>query len=87
MRGQATSGATATEQALKAKFASTRVQEFQNEFARFASDAQKIRAEIISKHFDPQTIMERSNVRYMTGVNPQAAMEAIQMIKDWRGVK
>ena len=60
MRGQSTAGATATEQALKAKFASTRVQEFQNEFARFASDTQRIKAEIISKHFDPQTIAERS---------------------------
>ena len=81
MRGQADAPATATEQALKAKFASTRVQEFQNEFARFASDLQKLKAEIISKHFDVKTIIERSNVKYMTGTNPQAAMEAIQIIK------
>ena len=60
MRGQSSNGATATEQALKAKFASTRVQEFQNEFARFASDTQKIKAEIISKHFDPETIAKRA---------------------------
>jgi hypothetical protein len=81
MRGQASSGATATEQALKAKFASTRVQEFQNEFARFASDTQRIKAEIISKHFDPETIAQRSNVQYMTGTDPQLAVQAIQMIK------
>ena len=81
MRGQASGGATATEQALKAKFASTRVQEFQNEFARFASDLQKLKAEIISKHYDVKTIVERSNVKYMTGADPQAALEAIQIIK------
>jgi hypothetical protein len=81
MRGQSQSGATATAEALKAKFASTRVQEFQNEFARFASDCQKIKAEIISKHFDVETIAERSNVQYMTGSDPQKAMEAIQLIK------
>jgi hypothetical protein len=81
MRGQSTQGATATEQALKAKFASTRVQEFQNEFARFASDIQCIKAEIISKHFDPQTILSRANARYLTNENPQALMEAVQIIK------
>jgi hypothetical protein len=78
MRGQSTAGATATEQALKAKFASTRVQEMQNEFARFASDCQRIKAEIISKHFDPETILERSNAKYITGIDP---MQAIQLIK------
>lgn len=84
MRGQSTQGATATEQALKAKFASTRVQEFQNEFARFASDIQSIKAEIISKHFDPQTILTRSNAKYLTGSEQpeQAMLEAIQIIKD-----
>jgi hypothetical protein len=81
MRGQASSGATATEQALKAKFASTRVQEFQNEFARFASDAQRIKAEIISKHFDPETIAKESNVQFMMGQDPQIAMQAVQLIK------
>jgi hypothetical protein len=81
MRGQSTSGATATEQALKAKFASTRVQELQNEFARFASDCQAIKAEIISKFFDPATIIERSNVKYMTGADPMVAQKAIEIIK------
>ena len=81
MRGQADAPATATEQALKAKFASTRVQEFQNEFARFASDLQKLKAEIISKHYDVKTIVERSNVKYMAGSDPQTALQAIQILK------
>ena len=81
MRGQSSGDATATEQALKAKFASTRVQEFQNEFARFASDTQKIKAEIISKHFDPETIAKRSNVQFMTGADQQGVQAAIQLIK------
>lgn len=83
MRGQSTQGATATEQALKAKFASTRVQEFQNEFARFASDIQSIKAEIIAKHFDPQTIMQRANARYLGNSDQPdpALLEAVQIIK------
>jgi hypothetical protein len=81
MRGQASSGATATEQALKAKFASTRVQEFQNEFARFASDAQRIKAEIISKHYDEESIAKESNVQFMFPPDQQNAGQAIALLK------
>ena len=81
MRGQATSGATATEQALKAKFASTRVQEFQNEFARFASDAQRIKAEIIAKHYDEENIAKQSNVQFMFPPDQQMAGQAVALLK------
>lgn len=81
MRGQSTSGATATEQALKAKFASVRIQELQNEFARFASDCQSLKAEIISKHYDPETIIKCSNVQYMVPGDQQMAQQAIELIK------
>ena len=62
VRGQAETHATATEQSIKAQFASTRLQTDQDEVARFASDLQKLRAEIISKHYEPETIIERSNL-------------------------
>ena len=62
VRGEASQKATATEQRLKAGFASTRLQTDQDEVARFATDLQKLRAEIVSKHFDEQTIVERSNL-------------------------
>jgi hypothetical protein len=81
MRGQSTQGATATEQSLKAKFASVRVQRLQNDFARFASEIQSLKAEIISKHFDPQNIAMRSNIKYMVGPDQQLAQQAIELIK------
>jgi hypothetical protein len=81
MRGQSQSGATATEQSLKAKFASARVQRLQNDFARFASDVQSLKAEIISKHFDPKTIVERSNIQYMVGADQQLAQQAVGLVK------
>ena len=62
MRGMAAQKATATEQRIKARFGSTRIQSEQDELARFASDAQKIRAFIIAKMFDPETIIQRSNI-------------------------
>jgi hypothetical protein len=79
MRGQASTTTTATEQAIKARFASVRVQTLQDEFARFCSDVQKIKAEIISKHFDPQTIIEQSNI--MRTPDAQLAQAGVELIK------
>lgn len=62
MRGQQQAGQTATTSALEAKFGSIRMQRRQDEFARFASEAQQIRAEMICKLCDDETIIERSNV-------------------------
>jgi hypothetical protein len=80
MRGQASdASATATEQSIKAKFGSVRLQRYQDEFARFASDLQKLKAEVVSKHFEPQTIFEQSNAQFSFDI--QQAMAAIQLIK------
>ena len=79
MRGQAASAATATEQSIKARFASVRVQSRQDELARFASDIQRIKAEIIAKHFEPQTILDRSNIAQ--SFDAQLAGQAIELIK------
>jgi len=80
MRGAAMAGATATEQAIKARFASVRVQALQDEFSRFAGDVQKLKAEIISKHFDPETIVRKSNV--MATHDAELAQQGVQVIKD-----
>lgn len=79
MRGQAATVATATEQSIKARFASVRVQSRQDELARFASDIQRIKAEIISKHFDPQTIFDRSNIAH--SFDAQLAQQAVELIQ------
>lgn len=83
MRGQATqAGASATEQAVKARFGSVRVQRRQDEFARFVSDAQALKLEIVSKHFQPQTILERSNAAYaFKDEAPEVVQQAVQLLK------
>ena len=82
MRGsQAAGGAvTATERALEARFASVRIQALQDEFANYATDLIRLRAEVISKHFDPQTIIEQSNIEK----TPDAAlaMAGVELIKN-----
>jgi len=79
MRGQQTENGTPGEAQIKAKFASIRMQALQDEFARFASDTQKIRAELIAKFFDVSTILERSNAQYT--FDAQVAPQAAEFIK------
>lgn len=81
MRGQAAqAGASATEQSIKAKFGSVRMQALQDEFARFASDLQRLKAEIMAKRFQPESIIRQSNIEH----TPDAPMaqQAVSLIKD-----
>jgi hypothetical protein len=81
MRGQASAaGTSATEQNLKAKFASTRIQAMQDGFALFATELQKLKAQVISKHYSPETILKQSNI--MMTPDAQFAEQAIALIKD-----
>lgn len=82
MRGQATStGTTATEQAIKAKYGGVRVQKAQDEFASYASDAQRVRGEIVCKHFAPETIAQRANVQGLSEADRQYVPQALQLLK------
>ncbi len=47
---------------LKARFGSVRVQKLSDEFATFASDLLALKAEVIARHFSPETIMMRANI-------------------------
>ena len=83
MRGTSNEkGVTATEQALKAKFASVRMQYRQDRFARFATEALRIKAEIILKHFDADQIILRSNIEATP--DNALAQQAVQLLRDER---
>lgn len=62
MRGATDPSETARAQGIKAKFGSVRLQRMQDEVARFASDIQKLKAQIIARHFDAETIIAYSNI-------------------------
>lgn len=82
MRGQAADAAeTATAQGIKARFGSVRVQAKQDELARFASELAWLKAQVIAKLFDPETILERANAQYMFD-DPATAQRAVALIKD-----
>lgn len=81
MRGQAMDGGeTATAAAGKMRYASVRVQHAQNEFARFATELQQLRAEAIVNLFDAETIKRRSNIERTP--DKAVADQAIAMLKD-----
>ena len=85
MRGaQAAGGAvTATERALEARFASVRIQALQDEFADYATDLIRLRAEVISIHFSPETIIKHSNIESTAdGQNPELVQAAVALIKN-----
>ena len=79
MRGITRATETATAQQIKAQYGSTRVQHKQFEVGAWVARAQQIKAEIISLHFQPQTIIERSNVENTPDV--KYAQAAVQLIK------
>jgi hypothetical protein len=79
MRGATQAGETATAQSIKAKFASVRVQFQQDEFASFATDLQRLRCEVIAKHFDDESIVRESNMQNTD--DAQHIPEALQIIR------
>lgn len=82
MRGaatQASSRISATQRQLEANYGSIRIEALQNEFARFVSDLQALKAEIIAKHFQPYCIMQQSNI--LMTPDAQFAEQAIKLIK------
>jgi hypothetical protein len=80
MRGSSRASETATAQQIKAQFGSTRIQLLQFYIAEWITEALRIKAEIIAKHFQPETIITRSNI--MRTPDAQYAQPAVQLIKD-----
>ena len=79
MRGITRATETATAQQIKAQYGSTRVQAKQFEVGSWVAQAQTIKAEIISLHFQPKTIIERSNV--MNTPDSKYAEQAVGLLK------
>ena len=64
----------------RARFASVRVQHLEEEFARFASDLMTLRAEVIARHWEGETILVQSNATAMME-EKQLIFQAIELIK------
>lgn len=67
IRGQGDPNETATGVQTKGQFATLRLSAMQGDVARFNRDMVQIAAEIISEHFDPETIIQLSGVKLLHG--------------------
>lgn len=64
----------------RTKFASIRIQHLQEEFARFASDLMTLRAQVVGLHWEPETILLKSNANSFLE-DQQAIQAGISLIK------
>lgn len=71
---------TATAQRGKIRYSGARTQAVMDEFSRFATELQQLRAEVIVNFFDPATIAKRSNV--LNTPDAPDAMQAILKLKE-----
>lgn len=62
LRGQTDSDETATAQSIKAQWGSVRIRDRQQEMSRFARDLIRMICEIVAEQFDPQRVLEMSNM-------------------------
>lgn len=70
---------SATESSLKAQFGSVRIQALQDEFSIFASSLAALKAEVICKHFSPETIISQANLEFT--VDAKFAQPAVELLK------
>ena len=82
MRGAESSGGpvSATERSLQARYSSVRIQALQDEFANYATDLIRLRAEVITKHFSPETIVKQSNIEHT--FDAKFAQPALELLKN-----
>lgn len=80
VRGATKATETAAAQKLKANFASAKQQSLQKDVERFVTDIFKIKAEILTRHFDPQYFIQVSNIQNTP--DAQFALPAIQLLKN-----
>jgi len=81
LRGQGSAiQTTAAEQRIKAQFGSARLQAVQEEFARFATALQALKAEVIAAQFEPEEIVRASNMA--NTADAAIAMDAARFLKD-----
>jgi hypothetical protein len=82
MRGQSVASETATAQQLKAQYGSARMQRVQVEVAEFVTANIRTRAEIICKHWSPETIIQRSQAMQLPQQDQAYLQPAIALLKN-----
>jgi len=82
VRGQTVASETATAQNIKGQYATLRLKSMQNGVAEFATALLQIKAQIICKQFDPQTIIAISAAEQLSDVDKQMVPAALELLKN-----
>lgn len=81
IRGATKPSETATAQQIKGQWAGLRVSVRQKKFAAFARDIVRLKAEVISERFDPQTLSLMSGVQLPTNAQKQQFQQLMQSMQ------
>jgi hypothetical protein len=82
VRGQSVASETATAQQIKGQYASLRLKSYQDDVAQFATGLIQLKAQIICKHFDPQTILMISAAEQLSEQDQQLIPQALELLKN-----
>lgn len=82
VRGQTNANETATAQQIKGQYASLRLKYMQNDVAQFAQDLIQIKAQIMCKHFSPETLLRLSAASNLSPEDQMLIPQAIEMLKN-----
>jgi len=82
VRGQSVASETATAQQIKGQYASLRLKAYQDDVARFATNLIQLKAQIICKHFDPQTILMISAADQLSEEDKALVPQALEILKN-----
>lgn len=83
VRGASKASETLGAQQIKAQFASVRIKKLQDEVARFAGEVLRIKGEIMTKHFEPDLLVVKSNMQNTP--DAQYVGPAIELLKSDEG--
>lgn len=82
VRGQSVASETATAQQIKGQYASLRLKAYQDDVVQFATSLIQLKAQIICKHFDPETIQMISAADQLNEADKQMIPQALALLKD-----
>lgn len=82
IRGSTDPNETATAQKMKGQFGSMRLRSMQNDVSQYAAELLQIKAQIIAKHYQPDTITKIGAANVLTAEDQKLVPQAIQLLKN-----
>lgn len=82
IRGQSVASETATAQKLKGQYASLRLKAMQDDVARFAGDLIRIKAQMMCKLFQPDTLIAAGAAEQLQPVDQQMVPQALELLQN-----